>query len=150
MISFVVINIHEYLNLIVCVLNHSVKDLASIWYNIWYSTAKPVANIRVKPLIVCVLCVCKFPLLYLFINNGKYDNLLILPLSKRAMYQHLLHTTKFCILEEFLAEIQVNFYTPLFFLQFLSIVSCFHKYYENTQKIICISDSPEKTLMTQN
>ena len=35
MISFVVINIYEYSNLIVCVLNHSVKELASIWYNIW-------------------------------------------------------------------------------------------------------------------
>ena len=44
----------------------------------------------------------------------------------------------------------VNFYTPLIFLQFLSIVSKFHKYYENTQKIIRISDSPEKTLMAKN
>ena len=35
MISFVAINIHEYLKLIVCVLNHLLKELASIWYNIW-------------------------------------------------------------------------------------------------------------------
>ena len=37
MISFVVINTHEYLNLIVCVLNHSVKDLASILVQLSHS-----------------------------------------------------------------------------------------------------------------
>ena len=35
MISFVVINIHEHLNLIVCLLNHWLKELALIWYNMW-------------------------------------------------------------------------------------------------------------------
>ena len=66
------------------------------------------------------------------------------------MFRHLLHTTKFCILEEFLAEILVNFVYPFNFLQFLSVASCFHKYYEKTPKIIRISDNPENTLMTKN